>query len=56
MIAAEDGLANCVRLLLDAGADKEAQSNVSRRSLLFICAFLLGFLSLHSTFCIGTYF
>ena len=39
MCAAENGLANCVRLLLDAGADSEAQSNVSRRSLLFNCAF-----------------
>ena len=35
MCAAEDGHTDCVRLLLRAGADKEAKSNVRRRSLLF---------------------
>jgi hypothetical protein len=39
MCAAEQGHTDCVRLLLDAGVAKEAQSNVSRRSLLFNCAF-----------------
>jgi ankyrin repeat protein len=32
--AADDGHADCVRLLIDAGADKEAKNNVRRRSLL----------------------
>ena len=32
--AAEMGRADCVRLLIDAGADKDAENNVRRRSLL----------------------
>ncbi len=32
MHAAENGRAECVRLLLDAGADKEAKSDVRGRS------------------------
>ncbi len=32
--AAWEGHAGCVRLLIDAGADKEAKNNVRRRSLL----------------------
>ena len=32
--AAVNGRAECVRLLIDAGADKEAKNDVRRRSLL----------------------
>ncbi len=38
MWAAEYGRAECVRLLIDAGADKEAEDNVRRRSLFCFCA------------------
>jgi hypothetical protein len=33
MCAAANGRADCVRLLIDAGADKDAKDNVRRRSL-----------------------
>jgi ankyrin repeat protein len=33
MCAAQWGRANCVRLLIDAGADKDTRNNVRRRSL-----------------------
>ena len=35
--AAEKGHANCVLLLLDAGADKEAKNKVRRRGAFLIC-------------------
>jgi hypothetical protein len=35
MYAAERGHADCVRLLIEAGADKEANGNVRRRSSRF---------------------
>jgi ankyrin repeat protein len=38
MLAAENGHIDCVRLLVDAGAGKEAKSTVRRQSLLFKCA------------------
>jgi ankyrin repeat protein len=34
MYAAQDGRAECVRLLINAGADKEAKDNVRRWKLL----------------------
>jgi hypothetical protein len=43
MRAAENGHADCLRLLIDAGADKEARNNVRRRSLLCCGAFLFCF-------------
>jgi hypothetical protein len=36
MRAAENGRFECVRLLLEAGADKDARTNVRRWSLLFL--------------------
>ncbi len=36
ILAAANGHAKCARLLLDAGADKDAKNNVRRRSLLAI--------------------
>jgi ankyrin repeat protein len=38
MYAARVGLVECVRLLLDAGADKDAENNVRRRLLCHNCA------------------
>ena len=39
MRAATQGHADCTRLLIDAGADKDATSNVRRRSLIWLSAF-----------------
>jgi hypothetical protein len=39
--AAEYGHTGCARLLIDAGADKEAKNNVRRRSLLCFGHFVL---------------
>jgi hypothetical protein len=41
MYAAREGHADCVRLLIDAGADKDASNNVRRRSLPSTCFFSL---------------
>ena len=38
--AASRGHADCVRMLVDAGADKDARDNVRRRSLLCYSAFI----------------
>jgi hypothetical protein len=48
--AAQYGRVDCVRLLIDAGADKDAKDNVRRRFVLFCGLFLLisTFLSLTS--------
>ena len=40
MVAVLNGHADCVRLLIDAGADKEATCDVRRRSLLCWAHFL----------------
>jgi hypothetical protein len=40
MLAAAHGKTDCVQLLIDAGADKDVQNDVRRRSLLCCCAYL----------------
>jgi ankyrin repeat protein len=49
IIAVMHGHADCVRLLIDAGADKDAKDMVRRRSLICCCAF--SFLFLFSPLC-----
>jgi hypothetical protein len=41
MRAAACGNADCLRLLIDAGADKDAKNNVRRQSLLCFSFFFL---------------
>ena len=54
--ASDRGQTDCVRLLLDAGADKEAKSNVRRRSLFFICVFSISSFYLRSISNFGSFF
>ena len=50
MNAALNGRADCVRLLTDVGADKEARDNVRRRSLLCRGVFSFSTCSFHYFF------
>ena len=51
LLAAGSGHTECVRLLIDAGADKNAKNNVRCRSLLFqgVFSFILSMIFLFST-------
>ena len=53
MRAAEHGRADCVRLLIDSGADKDAKDNVRRRFSL-LTAFSQVFFFIYRTVC-GTF-